>query len=195
VCQLVLSFVMNMSNIVVFIFVVLLSVSCHQKDSHSIDVYFSKPDQDTLMTNIITNIYKVPRGVNPKDKHSLEYRSLYVSQIDKFQFVNYYIDPVDSMHYFFLIRPARNVHGHKRGVFGKFKLEKDLKLTKFEELANTPMMAEEEILEKGNYLWDDLMYFKNLDRFFLNKAYVEFPDDRTRYDLLKKEWTYEKLTY
>lgn len=182
-----------MRNLFVFIFVALLSVACQQKESYSIDVYFSKPDQDTLMTNIITNIYKVPRGANSKDKHNLEYRSLYVSQLEQFQFVNYHIDLVDSMHYFFLIRPARNVHDHKRGVFGKYKLEKDFKLSVFEELANTPMLAEEEILEKGSYLWEDLMYFKNLDRFFLNKAYVEFPDDRTRYDLVKKEWTYEKL--
>ena len=183
-----------MRNSVLFILVILISFSCKQKDAYSIDAYFSKSDQDTLMTNIITNIYKVPRGVNPKEKHNLEYRSLYVSQLEKFQFVNYHVDPVDSLHYFFLIRPARNVHDHKRGVFGKYKLEKDLELTMFEELANTPMMAEEEILEKGGFLWEDLMYFKNLDRFFLNKAYVEFPDDRTRYDLVKKEWTYEKLS-
>ena len=182
-----------MKQLFLFLYVVLMCFSCQKKDPYAVDRYFSKPDQDTLMTNIITNIYKVPRGVNPKVKHKLEYRNLYVSQIDKFKFVNYHIDPEDSLHYFFLIRPARNIHDHKRGVFGKYKLDKDLNLLMFEEVANTPMMPEEEILEKGSYLWKDLIYFKDLGRFFLNKAYVEFPDERTRYDKTKKEWTYEKM--
>ncbi|WP_194776683.1 hypothetical protein [Pararhodonellum marinum] len=182
-----------MRNFLFVVMAVFVFASCEKRDKYDVDQYFSKAEQDTIMTNIVTYIYKVPRGVDPKNKHDLAYRKLYVSQINQFEFVNYHIDAVDSIHYFFLIRPARNVHNHKRGVLGKYKLGKELQLLDFEEIANTPMLAVDEIREKGAYLWEDLMYFGNLDRFYLNKAYVEFPDERTRYDFDKKVWTYEKL--
>ncbi|MFD2034310.1 hypothetical protein ACFSKL_05880 [Belliella marina] len=168
-------------------------VACDGEDKkYQVSHYFDNSEQDTLLTNIVTYIYKVPRGVDPKKKFDLEYRKLYVGQIKNFEFLNYFIDQ-DSTHYFQLIRPARNEKGYKRGVLGKFKLGNDFELIDFEEIANTPMLPVDEIKEKGSYLWKDLMYFKNLDRYFLNKEYVEFPDDRARYDKVKNEWTYEKL--
>ncbi|MCH7397987.1 hypothetical protein MM236_08300 [Belliella sp. DSM 107340] len=178
----------------VFLLIAVFSiVACDGEDKkHQISHYFDKSEQDTLLTNIVTYIYKVPRGVDPKKKFDLEYRKLYVGQIQNFEFLNYFIDQ-DSTHYFQLIRPARNEKGYRRGVLGKFKLGNDFELIDFEEIANTPMLPVDEIKEKGTYLWKDLMYFKNLDRYFLNKEYVEFPDDRARYDKVKNEWTYEKL--
>lgn len=167
--------------------------ACSKADKHHIDHYYSKSEQDTLMANIVTHIYKVPRGVRKQDKHDPKYRHLYLGEINKFEFVNYLVDE-DSTHFFFLIRPARNAHGHKRGVGGKYKLGEDMTLLDFEEIFNTPMMPEEEIREKGRYLWADIVRFKHVDRYFLNKPYIEFPDERTRYDKAKKEWTYEKLT-
>lgn len=167
--------------------------SCERPSKYDASRYFDKATQDTIMTNIITNIYKVPKGADPKRKRELEYRKLYANQLPQFQFVHYHIDQRDSVHYFYLIRPARNEKGYKRGVLGKYRVDRDNNLLDFEEIANTPMLPENEILEKGEFLWDDLMYYGNIDRYYLNKAFIEFPDDRTRYDRVKKEWTYEKL--
>jgi hypothetical protein len=173
--------------------ILILSVGCNiGKDKYDIGRYYEKAAQDTLMTNIITYIYKVPRGADPNRKHDLEYRALYVKQIDLFKFVKYYVDPEDSTHYFYLVRPARNVSGFKRGVLGKYKVDDSLNLLEFEEIANTPMLAENEILENGEYLWNDLMYYGNVDRYFLNKKFIEFPDERSRYDKESHQWTYEK---
>ncbi|PRY89849.1 hypothetical protein [Mongoliibacter ruber] len=173
---------------------ILTFTSCKKtQQKYNVENFYSQSEQDTIMANIITHIYKVPRGADPKRKHDLEYRSLYVSQIPEFEFVYFHIEPEDSLHFFYLIRPARNEKGHKRGVLGKFKVDENLKLVDFEETAVTPMMAKEEILEKGEFLWEDLMYYKNVDRYYLNKQFVEFPDERTRYDKSKHEWTYEKL--
>jgi hypothetical protein len=180
--------------IILFLVSSISFVSCSDRssDKYQISNYYDKIDQDTLLTNIVTYIYKVPRGVDPKRKFELEFRKLYVGQIKNFEFLNYFIDE-DSIHYFQLIRPARNEKGYKRGVLGKFKLSDNFKLLDFEEIANTPMLPEEEIREKGKFLWKDLMYYKNLDRYFLNKEFIEFPDERARYDKSKNEWTYDKL--
>ncbi len=174
----------------IMVLAIITATSC-KKDKYDINNYYPQNLQDTLMTNIIINIYKVPKGVRKEDKHLVEYRHLYVKEIPKFKFVHYFIDQ-DSTHYFYLIRPARNIHNHKRGVVGKYKVDSNLNLLDFEEILNTPMLAEEEIIEKGKYLWADLMYYKHVNRYSLNKHYIEFPDERTRYDKVKKEWTYEK---
>lgn len=169
---------------------------CSQKRNlvkYDINSYVDQPQQDSILTEIIINIYKVPKGVRKEYKRNPEYRKLYISQIPNFQFLKYHIVDSSQFHYFYLIRPARNVHGHKRGVAGRFKLEGKYKLTDFEEIFNTPMISEEDIIEKGEYLWNDLMYFGHVDRYFLNKQYIEFPDELTRYDKIKMEWTYEGL--
>ncbi|MCH6199758.1 hypothetical protein MMU07_09210 [Aquiflexum sp. LQ15W] len=180
-------------SIIAFIAILIVTLSCNrQQNKYDIGSYYEKEAQDTLMANIITYIYKVPRGADPKRKHDLEYRSLYVKQLESFKFIKYHIDLEDSTHFFYLIRPARNVSGFKRGVLGKFKVDDSLNLLDFEEIANTPMISEKEILENGEYLWNDLMHFGNVDRYFLNKKYIEFPDERSRYDKNTHQWTYEK---
>ena len=167
--------------------------SCDTYNSkYNINGYFSQQEQDTLMTNIVTYIYKVPKGADPKRKHDIEYRKLYANQIPEFEFIYYHIEPSDSTHYFYLIRPARNAKGYKRGVLGKFKISNNLKFKEFEEIANTPMLAENEIKEKGKFLWEDLMYYNHVNRYVENKDYIEFPDSRVRYDKASHEWTYEK---
>ncbi len=175
----------------VVIGIITMFSSCKQ-DKYDIKHYYSESEQDTLMTNIITYIYKTPRGVRKENKHSPEYRYLYVAEVPNFKFVHYYINPEDSIHYFYLIRPARNTQGHKRGVAGKYKTDSNLNLTDFQEIFNTPMLPETDIIEKGKYLWTDLMYYDNVERYLLNKDFIEFPDERTRYDTITKEWTYAK---
>lgn len=180
-----------MRNYILGVLIILLAGACNTS-KYDVDNYLDGAIQDSVMTDIITYIYKVPKGADSKRKHELEYRKLYVSQLDQFQWVYYQIDKTDSTHYFYLTRPAKNTTGSRRGVLGKFKLGPDHTLQDFEEIANTPMLPEEELLEKGGFLWKDLMHYKSVDRYHLNKAYIEFPDERIRYDAIRHEWTYEK---
>lgn len=177
------------ASLFVLIFVV-LACNAKTKNPYDISNYFDKAAQDTLMTNIITYIYKVPKGVKKEDKFNPEYRQLYVNQIEEFKWVYYHVD-VNDQHYFYLIRPARNVKGYKRGVAGSFRLKVNLELDDFREILNTPMQPEDEILEKSEYLWKDLMYFKHVDRYLYNRDFIEFPSEGCKYDFEKKEWRYD----
>ncbi|HMQ06984.1 MAG TPA: hypothetical protein PKC30_06755 [Saprospiraceae bacterium] len=184
-----------MSNIpFIFFFFAFLIMACQTPDSFEFSHHVpDKEQRDSILTDIVIYIYKVPRGVRKENKFNPEYRHLYENESGKFNMIKYHIDN-EGIHSFFLIRPVRShLAEHRRGVFGRFSLDDQMKIRNFEELANTPRLTEEEIIEKGNYLWQDLMYFKNLDRYFLNKDYIEFPDDRVRYDSQNKEWTYNHL--
>ncbi len=168
---------------------ILLIVSCNKKNRYDIDHYISEELQDSLLTDIVIYTYKVPRGVSKNDKFNPEYRYLYKNELSKFELLYYHID-IDSTHYFLMIRPVRHALDHKRGVAGQFKLTSDFKIYGFKEIFNTPMLPEETIRERAEYLWRDLMYYKNIERYYLNMDYVEFPNAECTYDTTLHEWVY-----
>lgn len=180
----------SIKKYLVIIVCCLVAACSGSKDKYSIDAYYDKETQEIILTNAIILIYKTPKGVRKEEKHNPEFRSLYKKVQHEFKWVYYYIDD-QGYNYFYMVRPAKNAKGHVRGVAGKFKLADDLSLLEFEEIFNTPMLPEEEVLSKGEYLWQDLMYYDNVDRYFLNKGFIEFPDERCRYDFEKKEWRYD----
>ena len=178
-----------MKYIFSFSLVLFLIFSCNQAEKYDINDHFEDNIQDTILTNIIIEIYKVPRGVHKSEKRDPKHRSLYVSQIDKFQFLKYHVDE-DGFHYFYILRPARNADNLKRGVAGRYKIDKGYNLLEFEEIFNTPMLESELVKSRGEDLWADLMYFKNVDRYISNKDYIEFPNENAKYDKNLKEWVY-----
>lgn len=161
------------------------------RNPYSIQKFYSAAEQDSLMTRIMVYIYNVPAGVGKPNKHDRAYRGIYARKLPEFEWVYYHIDPADSTHYFFLIRPVRNPAGNKRGVGGSFKLGGDLALLEFREIFNTPMLPPDTIRARGKYLWDDLLHYKHTDRYFLNKDYIEFPNENCAYDFVLKEWRYD----
>ncbi|MCC5928299.1 MAG: hypothetical protein JJU28_03545 [Cyclobacteriaceae bacterium] len=183
---------MRKFNLFFLLISILVAFSCNHNNKTSYDIsnYFNKSEQDTLMANIVTYIYKVPKGVRKEERFYQVYRPLYVKQIDQFKWMYYHIDENDE-HFFYVIRPARNVKGYKRGVAGSFRLNDNFELTEFREIMNTPMQPEEEIMKKSLYLWQDLMYYKSVDRYILNRDFIEFPNESCQYDFLKKEWRYD----
>ncbi len=161
---------------------------------YDINQYYDTASQDTLMTNIIISSYKTPRGVRKEDRFNPEFRDLYVKQLPLFDFIFFHVDDA-GVHYFYMLRPARNVDNRKRGVGGRFRTNENLELIDFEELFVTPMIPEEDVQTRGKYLWDDLMHFGHVDRYLLNMDYVEFPNKGVRYDMELKEWLNQPNDY
>ncbi len=164
-------------------------VACNA-NKHAPETYFSQSELDTLMVDVVTYIYKRPRGVSREDRFNPDHRSKYALVINEFEFINLHFNKADSTYMFYLKRPVKSPDGKVRGVGGKFKVNESLRITYFKEIFNTPMITEEEVRTKGKYLWDDLMYFNNVDRYYLNKDFVEFPDEGCKYDTINYEWTY-----
>jgi hypothetical protein len=165
----------------------LLWFSC-QSNSNKISKYFTKSEQDTLLTNIITYVYvKAPYATN-SNRFDAQFREFYRQSLPKFSFQNYYVAP-DDTHYFFLIRPVGNSSKFKRGVLGKFRLKKDsLMPTQFEEIVNTPHLEEKTVVERGKFLFQELIKSGNLNKYIAMKHYIEWPDERLVYDKKINEW-------
>lgn len=91
--------------------------------------------------------------------------------------------------YFLLSRPVANLNSLRRGVVGRFKLNKgSLMPAYFEEVVNTPHFSEELVVERGTFLFQELIKKGNLDEYLTMKHYVEWPDKYLKYDIKKNTW-------
>lgn len=166
------------------------TVACNS-NKYAPENYFSQKELDTVMVDVVTFIYKRPRGVSREDRFNPIHRSKYAALINEFEFIHLHFNDSDSTYFFYLKRPARSVDMTKvRGVGGKFKLNDSLRITYFREIFNTPMLTPGEVHSQGKYLWDDLMYFNNVDRYYLNRGFIEFPNEESKYDTIHYEWSY-----
>jgi hypothetical protein len=175
--------------IAILLVAILWFANCNTENKYDISQYIHSELQDSLLTDIIIYTYKLPRGVRKENKFDPEHRHLYKKILSDFEITKYFVDE-GGFHYFLIIRPARSAHGHKRGLAGKFRLTEDFVITDFEEIFNTPMLPVETIRERTEYLWADLMHYKNVDRYYINKDYIEFPNEECKYDKVLKEWVY-----
>ncbi len=176
--------------ILVYIFILLLSLGCDKKPKYNLLEYYSQNEVDTLMTNILTYVAKKPKTADWKTRHEPRFRKYYIQQVPQFQMKYFHITE-DSIQYYYMIRPARsNNKGTKRGAGGKFVTGSNLEISDFEEIFNTPVMATDSLEIIGEKLFSEMVEKGNIDQFINNKKLVEWPDERLKYDKTINEWVY-----
>jgi hypothetical protein len=141
-----------------------------------------------LLVDMVTYIGRKPPLATSETRFDPEFREYYTTYAKEFEVVYYHIRE-DGTHLFYLIRPARSLHGNRRGVGGMFRLE-HAQINGFEELFNTPVMEEKRLREIGQELFEEMRQAGNVNRFLENRDYIEWPDERLRYDKEKFEWRY-----
>ena len=176
-----------MKNLILGLLFSIFLFSCQSKKQQASE-YFTDKQQDSLLTNIVTYLYiPAPQATN-QTKFEPQFRSFYTKNLSSFNLQNYY-QAEDGWNYFFLIRSVGGSSTFRRGVLGKFKLkENSLMPTEFEEVANTPHLAEETVKERGHYLFQELIKNGNLDKQIPMKQYVEWPDEHLNYDKKTNQW-------
>jgi hypothetical protein len=174
-----------MKRIGVLLFCVLFLLAC--KGKYEVSSYYSKPEQDSLLADIITYVFNKPTYANSDTRFEPRYRKYYLSHIKDFQFLHYFIDE-NKTHYFYLIRPARGPQGNLRGVGGYFKKDQNGKITSFKEVFNTPIDTREQLALKGAELFKWMTVHGNVTDYLKNPDYIEWPNQMTYYDTLQHEW-------
>ena len=176
-----------MKNIIFGLLISITLVSCNSK-KQQVNDYFTDNQRDSLLTNIITYLYIPAPQANNQTKFHPQFRNFYSQNLSSFHLQNYY-QAKDGWNYFFVIRPVAGGALFKRGVLGKFKLkDNSLMPTAFEEVANTPHLAEEIVKERGQFLFQELIKNGNLDKQIPMKQYIEWPDEHLAYDKKSNQW-------
>ena len=160
--------------------------SC-QADKYKISKYYTDSERDTLLTNMITYVYAKAPDATDSTKWKSQFRSFYKKSLPSFYIENYFIAE-NGWHYYFMIRPVGG-SPKRRGVIGKFKLEKgSLKPIEFEETVNTPHLDEEIVRERGSFLFKELVRSGNLDKYLAMRHYIQWPDSTLIYDKKTNNW-------
>lgn len=161
----------------------------HAMDHYDVEEYFPGPQKDTLLANMVTYIYRRPAKAKSESRTDPKFRSYYVRSAELFEYVYHYMTE-DSVHYYYLIRPARNLERNYRGVGGRFTTNEDLELVTFEEIFNTTIMDVPSLRQKGLLLFEELITQGNIDRYQSDQNLVEWPDHRLKYNKERREWRY-----
>ncbi len=157
---------------------------------YEISNYFDQTMIDSLLVTAVTYIGRKPVMATSFTRFDQEFRAYYVGYAPQFSFFLYHISP-DSLHSFYMIRPARSLEGNARGVLGQFRMKDEFKLYDFEEILNTRIKPQPELKKIGLILFEELIQKGNVDAMIADTSMVEWPDGRLKYHKEMHEWRYD----
>jgi hypothetical protein len=67
-------------------------------------------------------------------------------------------------------------------------LNKEGRITSFEEVFNTPVASLDVLKKRGGELFSKMVRDGNVDEYLRHPDYVEWPNDMTYYDTVRNEW-------
>ena len=164
--------------------------SCHKKDEAA--YYFSKNQQDSLLTNIITFVAENAPGSSDSTRFDAQFKAYYVQKNPNF-ILEKLEKSENGFYYFLLNRPVGHLTQFRRGVVGRFKLkEGSLVPYEFEEVVNTPHLDEATLKVRSAFLFKEYVAKNNLDEYVALKHYVEWPDSTLKYEKKYNRWNFVK---
>ena len=172
-----------------FILLSLWLISC-QPPKNTPAYYFNQAQQDSLLTNIITYVAENATYATDSTRFKPEFRDFYAKKLVNYHLVHLEKDP-SGLYYYFLIRPVGNLKQYRRGVVGSFTLDSASLMPKnFKEVINTPHLAEELVMERGAFLFRELVKKGNISEYMVMRDYVEWPDSTLKYNTQTNRWMY-----
>jgi len=159
------------------------------KETYAVEQFYPGTAKDSLLANMITFIYKRPTTAINLDRTLPRFRAYYVEQLPTFTHAYHHV-AADGTHWYYVIRPARSVDGDKRGVGGWFRTNETMEMLEFAEVFNTRIMPEHELWDKGLDLFEHMVAHGDVEDHPQRAPWVEWPDERLKYDLDKREWRY-----
>lgn len=166
----------------------LLALFLPRTDQHNPSRHFSQDEQDSLMVKLVVYMGIKPRHTDYQTRLDPIHLPFYREQAAGFHF--HKLSRKECTHYFYIIRPARHPIFNKRAVGGRFVADEQLRLTGMEELFVTYAMEEKKLQEISDDFFAAMLAGKSPTK-QSHPKYVEWPDDRCRYDREKKEWRYD----
>jgi len=152
-----------------------------------------EPQQlDSLLTDMVTYIGKRPKRATWESRFDPEFRGYYANLSKDFKWV--YLKETEQqkgLYAYYLLRPARNLEGNIRGVGGLMQLDENLSITEFEEVFNTPVLPETDLIARGYVLFELLLNSGAIQAYEGNQDFIEWPDARLYYDKTQHEWRYK----
>lgn len=176
--------------ILALLFTAACSTKSKKTDIYNPDTYLSKQQQRDVIAKTIRYSTKLAPNATHENKFDKEFDWYYDRAIQEYDLKAYYIGP-DSMNYFLMTRKARSINVMREGIGGKVKIEKNGKVSVYEEVFRTWKMPVDTLNKRGLFLFERLVDGRDLSLYYTKyqrDRYIEFPDERFVFDKNIRRW-------
>lgn len=143
-----------------------------------------------MMDKIIRYMAKPPEGISFEERFYKGYDDHYQDQKRIHRLDAYYID--DQTHYFMVSRVAPSLTEKRVAIAGKLMLDDQGNVSYYEEVFRTWKMQPDTLNTRSAYLFDKMVRTEDLTRYYTSRTgkpdFIEFPDDRTYFDVERRIW-------
>jgi hypothetical protein len=164
---------------------IILFISCSSKNKYAPSNYFDLPEQDAILTSIISHVFEAPPHTKMKDRFSSEHRAFYTTKT-KFFTLEKLFKTEDGKVYFYITRPTPDPK-NKRGVGGYFKFGKNFIFSEFRELFVTSILPMEDVKGRCGFLFDEMIK-GNIKQYEKMTSFIQWPNEVSYYDTITYEW-------
>jgi hypothetical protein len=167
-----------------------LVLSCSSREKYDPLRYLTREEQDSLILKTIRYSAKLPPNSSHETKFDKAFDPYYRSVAADYSFI-YMHREEDGTLYFLISRPGRSLTPLFEGIGGKLKLNEKDSLIEYEEAFRMWKMPDNELRERGKFLFDRLVRKMDLTIYgpkFTGDQYIEFPDGRFSFDKESRMW-------
>ena len=182
-----------MKRFLIFVFVVATSVvtiCCNSKPDYNPDTQLTPTQKDAIMTAIVRYTSKKPEQATETDKFDPKYDSFYRATTSKMKFEQYVAKGDDF--YFLISQPAPSLVEKRNATGGRFRLNDSGEMIEYEEIFRTWKMVPDTLRRRSYFLFDKMVNGESLEPWLTKNSndveYIEFPDDRTYFDVKGRKW-------
>lgn len=176
----------------VFLYAIILGtlMACSPGSDYNPDKQLSAIEKDEMLEKIIRYLAKPPENVSESKKFEKQFDAYYQTKISEARIEQYYRTGDD--HYFLVSQVAPSVTVKRHATGGKFRLNDEGKIAAYEEIFRTWKMVPDTLKKRSYILFDKMVKGESLAPYYTASSngveYIEFPDERTYYDIESKSW-------
>lgn len=177
-------------NKIIVLFLFLIAVSCTSK-KNATDWFSSKEKIDQELLLLAPYLLSVPEGVSDVSWYndsSLKERQQANLKQNVAELMFFTVDAKDSMRFYIVsMKDLSSLYEHYKLYGGMYRL-KNNKIDSLTEIFISPRLKKEELKEKGERLFDQMVSTRTTGDYYGNKEYVEWPYKGLIYDVPLKKW-------
>ncbi|SIS54838.1 hypothetical protein [Belliella pelovolcani] len=174
----------------IFVLAILLMASCTASNKYKADKHLSAQEQHQVMLSVIRYMGHLPKKGTHDNKFDLVFDEYYSNLALDYTVEAYHQE--GEYEFFMASRIAPSLKVKKVAIGVKMKRNSDGALEYYEEVFRTWKFEEEEMLEKGMFLFDLMVQGKDLSPYYPQNSgdeeYIEFPDSRVSFDISQRRW-------
>lgn len=162
---------------------------CSKEQTYDPDATLTATEKDKILMSIIRYLAKGPENVSRSEIFNSKHDAYYQQKASQCKFEKYYRS--GDEHYFLISQPAPSLTEKRHATGGKAIFDSNGSLTEYVEVFRTWKMVPDTLRKRSSVLFDKMVKGESLDPYLTKNSqteYIEFPDDRTTYDKVKRAW-------